>query len=530
MGTLRFRLPDHSEFDSRFWESAYVAGAIEGIPKPSRRSIADGILNFDFDEDDTCKLSMPWPTKDYGPIVLTSTSLKSSETPYSLRLELARGTIHRIRTRAFSWEHMRGLRIPSAYHASMDQALEHFVQAVVEEKGRDAPGQQAQWSIDKAIEASRSLARAYSSQVLQSRLLGGEKLQTLFGVQLPTIPDWHSIGQELLPACNAISIDLGIHRIAPGANRLADNDPVFQQLDWAKERDLKVIGGPLVSLQQGRCPSFIQPATSFDQVCYKVFNCVENVVSQCLGRVRLWDASASINACAQYELSDEQAFRLASGIIGAIRSIDSKSPIIFCINLPAAEYMTRNQQSIDPFRFARSLIQVHDKDIAGIGLDLNLNSWPHGTLPRDLIDLSDIIDHWQFLEKSLLVRLTTPLSLENDPTALYQNSIVSSWTYSGSQPSVQAQDWTQDTDPDLFGTKLEESSEPVVTVQPTALPPNGLELLQMLLSKPSVHGIIWNQAIDSSDHLFPNAGLFSADSRRRPLVECMSRLREQYVI
>jgi hypothetical protein len=176
------------------------------------------------------------------------------------------------------------------------------------------------------------------------------------------------------------------------------------------------------------------------------------------------------------------------------------------------------------------LIQVHDKDIAGIGLDLNLNCWPHGTLPRDLIDLSDIIDHWQFLEKSLLVRLTAPLSLENDPTALYQNSIVSSWAYPGSQPSVQAQDCTQDTDPDLFGTKFEEGSAPVVAVRPTALPPNGLELLQMLLSKPSVHGIIWNQAIDSSDHLFPNAGLFSADSRRRPLVECMSRLREQYVI
>lgn len=530
MGILRFRIPDHSQFDLRFWESAYVAGAIEGIPKPSRRSIAEGVLSFYFDENDTCKLSLPWPTKDYGPVVLTSTSLKSSDVPYSLRLELARGTIHRIRTRAFSWEHIRGLRIPSAYHALMDQALEHFVQAVVEENGRDAPGYQAQWSIDKAIEASRSLARAYTSQVLQARLLGGEKLQTLFGVQLPTIPNWKSIGQELLPACNAVSVDLGIHRIAPGANRLADNDPVFQQLDWAKEKELKVIGGPLVSLQEGRCPSFINPATSFDQVCDQVFTRVGNVVSQCLGRVRLWDASASINACEPYQLSDEQAFRLASGIIGTIRSTDPKSPIIFCINLPAAEYMTRNKQSIDPFRFARSLIQVHDKDIAGIGLDLNLNCWPNGTLPRDLIDLSDIIDHWQFLEKSLLVRLTAPLSLDKDPVALYQNSIVSSWVHPGNCSSAPVHDCMQDTDPDLFGAKIGDGLEPIVATRPIALPPNGLELLQMLLSKPSVHGIIWNQAIDSSDHLFPNAGLFAADSRRRPLVECMSRLREQYVV
>ena len=533
MGTLRFRIPDYAQYDNRFWESAYVVTAIEGIPKPSECSLSDGVQCINYEAAETCKLSIPWPTKDYGPIVLTSTSLKTSTEPYSLRLELARGTIHRIRTRAFEWDHLKGLRIPASYNNLMEEALESFVQAVVEERTTGSSGDHAQLAIDKAIDASRSLARAYTSQVLQVRTQGGEKLQTLLGVQLPTSKDWKSFADDLQPACNSISIDLGIHRIPPGANRLPDDDPVFQQLDWARELDLKVIGGPLISLQEGKKPSFVDNTMSFEQLRRVICTRVGNIVSQCNGRVRLWDASSSFNTGEKFKLSDEQAFGLASGVISTIRNIDAKSPIIFSINLPAAEYMSRASnemsQSIDPFRFARSLIQVHDRDIAGIALDLNLNYWPQGTLPRDLIDLSDMIDHWQALEKSLLIRLSAPLSIEPDRLAEFKDSMVSMWSYPEQRGTIRVQDATQDTDPDLFGTHVEGNTEDRPIQRARSLPPNGLELFQMLLCKPSVHGIVWSQATDSAEHLFPNAGLFNGDAQRRPLIECMSRLRRQYI-
>jgi hypothetical protein len=529
MGILRFSIPDQAQYDSRFWEVAYVAGALEGIPKPSRNVLVDGILSVDYEGEDTCRFSVPWPTKDYGPIVLTTASLKGTTVPYVLDLELARGTIHRIRSRAFDWEHARGLRLPAAYSDLMEQALESFVQAVVEQGGGNGGSKYSQAAIDKSIEASRSLARAYTTQTLQVRATPEEKLQTLFGVHLPTVPHWMQFAQELRPACNAVSIDLGIHRIPAGANRLPENDPVFEQLEWAKQNELKVVGGPLVSMQTGKTPSFANSATNFEQLCRLIFARVGNIVEQCQGRVRLWDASSSLNISQQYELDDQQAFRLASGIISTIRSID-KSPIVFCINQPAAEYMKKANHSIDPFRFARSLIQVHDRDIAGIGLDLNLHYWPHGTLPRDLIEISDLIDQWQFLEKSLLVRLTAPLSVDDDNRALFNDSLVSNWRYPGSQIKTQMLDAMQDTDPDLFGTHIEDHDSSQSFSRSKTLPPNGLELIQMLLCKLSVHGIIWSQTDDSSDHLFPNSGLYASDATRRPLVECMNRIRQQYIV
>ena len=534
MGTLRFRIPEAAGFDPRFWQSAYVSTAIEGIPLPSVNVLQDDVLTIEYESEDTCKLSIPWPTFDFGPVVLTSTSLKSSLVPYSLRLELARGTIHRIRTRAFDWEHLRGLRIPASYNALMEQALDYFVHAVIDEASDSPKGDPSQLAIDKAIEASRSLARAYTSQLLQLRSQSGEKMQTLFGVQLPANGQWQAIAQGVLPACNAVSVDLGIQRITRGADQLADDDVVFEQLRWAQENNIKVIGCPLISLQKGILPAFIDETMPFDQVYRLVCTRVARMVSQFAGKVRLWDASSSLNASQDLELSDEQAFRLASGIIGAIRSVDTKTPIIFSINLPAAEYMARRtksgHESIDPLRFARSLIQAHDRDIAGIGLDLNLNCWPYGTLPRDLIDISDLIDHWQDLEKSLLVRISAPLSSEQDRLTEFHDGLVSNWSYPGHRSIAQTLDTSQDTDPDLFGTQVAQACAANAVNTAAKLPPNGLELLQMLIAKPSVHGVIWNQASDATNHLFPNAGLFDGNSRPRPLIDCMSRLRQQYII
>lgn len=533
MGKLRFRIPEHAQFDPRFWNAAYVATAIEGIPKPSEISFDDSVLNLDFEADDTCKFSIPWPTKDYGPIVLTTTSLKNSLAPYSLRLELARGTIHRIRTRAFDWEHLKGLRVPASYNDLMEQSLENFVQAVVEESSGASSEHHSQIAIDKAIDASRALARAYTSQILQVRTQGGEKLQTLFGVHLPAIPQWKNLAQDILVAGNSVSIDLGIHRIPTGENRLPSNDPVFEQLDWANEHELKVIGGPLVSLQEGKYPEFFDDCNSFEQLFRNICNRVGSIVSQCVGRVRLWDASSSFNACGKFQLNDEQAFRLASGVIGTIRSVDTKSPIVFSVNYPAAEYMSKPygnlQENIDPFRFARSLIQAHDRDIAGIGLDLNLNCWPNGTLPRDLIDLSDIIDHWQDLEKSLLVRLTAPQSAEPDSSALFQESMVSTWAFPKASADLLSSDGSQETDPDMFGTQAGHHIPLSSVARSLTLPPSGLELLQLLLAKPSVHGVIWNQVSDEFEHQFPNAGLFDVASKKRPVFDCMARLRQQYI-
>jgi hypothetical protein len=51
----------------------------------------------------------------------------------------------------------------------------------------------------------------------------------------------------------------------------------------------------------------------------------------------------------------------------------------------------------------------------------------------------------------------------------------------------------------------------------------------LLLSKPSVRGVTWNQLRDAQPHAFPHGGLFDAKERPKPALGVFASLREKYL-
>ena len=56
-----------------------------------------------------------------------------------------------------------------------------------------------------------------------------------------------------------------------------------------------------------------------------------------------------------------------------------------------------------------------------------------------------------------------------------------------------------------------------------------LEVIQMLLAKTNVLGIIWNQCTDSGEHVYANGGLFEQGGKRKPILDAIARLRQLHV-
>jgi hypothetical protein len=128
MGQLRFRVPNAQSYDPQIWSTAFVSG-IEGIPWASRNRIENDCLVVERTVNESGKLSIVWPTEEYGPIMLSTASLRCQQDPYFLHIELARGTIHRIRGRGVDWQRL-GLKTPEAFTSLMDQAVSAFVQSL----------------------------------------------------------------------------------------------------------------------------------------------------------------------------------------------------------------------------------------------------------------------------------------------------------------------------------------------------------------------------------------------------------------
>ena len=50
----------------------------------------------------------------------------------------------------------------------------------------------------------------------------------------------------------------------------------------------------------------------------------------------------------------------------------------------------------------------------------------------------------------------------------------------------------------------------------------------MLLAKPAVQGIFWNQLADNFPHDFPHGGLIDAAGNPKPAIDALRKLRRQF--
>ena len=184
----------------------------------------------------------------------------------------------------------------------------------------------------------------------------------------------------------------------------------------------------LVNLQAHAIPKWLYLFDDFDSLYDAVCKHAVQVVERYRGQVHLWSAAAGLNAPNTLGISDEQVLHLAVGVIQAVRRCDPKTPVVLTIDSPWAEYLGQKADGISPLHFADALIRA-DLGLSGLGLELNLNYWPGGSMPRDLIDVSDLIDHWNILGLPLLAQISGPCYLQADPNSIAKSCIVSNWAY-----------------------------------------------------------------------------------------------------
>lgn len=314
--------------------------------------------------------------------------------------------------------------------------------------------------------------------------------------------DWVKNRDHLLPAMNMGCISLEWGKIESDSGHV-NYDLFDEQIEWAHANQLRVFAGPLISLQPHTMPNWLYLLSDFDALLKAACEFTERTVKRYQGRIHLWCAAAGLNGPNDLKLTDEQILRLAVGVIQTVRRTDSRTPVVLALDMPWAEYLGQKEDAISPIHFADALIRA-DLGLSGLALEMNLDYWPGGSLPRDLIDISDLIDTWSMLGLPLMAILSTPNSLQKDPRVNSRYGLVSHWKH-----------------PEL---PLSPASDKCA-----GMPPNGLDIIQLLLAKPNIHGIIWNQPSDAIAHAFPNSGLFGPDGQPRPILDAIGRLRQQHI-
>ncbi len=491
MGQLRFRVPQIDQYDRRVWETAYITG-FEGIPWACETQIADDQFIISRAIDESGKVHIVWPSKSLGNILLTTTSLRLTDEPYHLALELARGTISRLRNQTFEWQRI-GLKLSSDFLALAEGALASFLDAVTCRDDDLVRSQFAQAAIDQAAEATADLSAMFSAQAIESRLQQEGRFSTLMGIALAPESSVSKLGESLKSCFNLLSVDLDMAAVESVTGK-RNYQHFDQQIDWAGEHGFRVCGGPLVNFRKGSLPKWVSLIDqSFESVLNATCQHIRETVDRYRGRVHVWNVATALNVPGELYWSDEQTLRFAVSIIEAVRHSDQRSPVLLTIDQPWSEYLRDHDEGISPLHFADALIRA-DLGLSGLALEINLNVWPDGSLPRDPLEIGMLVDRWAQLGLPLMIIVCCPTQSSVDPLALHKRQPVTTWR-----------------SPHAIG------SEPFIADQ----------LIRLMLAKQSVHAIIWNQTTDQSLHQFPHAGFFDLQGNAKLLASQLAKIRQQ---
>jgi hypothetical protein len=492
MGVMRFLVHPPDRLSREHAQQAYLA-ASDQTPWRCRVHSSPETLLVERSVSDSGNLHIPWHVEGHGTLYLTTATLMERPKPYQLAIEVARGAVNQARGQMAEWV-SQGMQVPDEIHRRMREAVEMFARAVTAQDNPAAATPRADQALRVALDVTRMLVGAYAEQALEVRRQFASDVPRLLAARLD---DGHldaETERRIRAAFNTVVAPLTWREIECEEQKYRW-EVSDEQIDWAREQGIQVVGGPLLRLDDASLPDWLYLwEGNFDNIMTFVGQFVEQAVARYRGSVDLWQCAARINLGQALSLTEEDRLRLAVVVVQAVRRIDAQTPAVLFFDQPWAEYMSRQETVLSPFDFADAMVRA-GLGLTGLGIELNLGYAPGGMLPRNPLALNRLLDHWALLGLPLYVALTVPSSDAPDPHVKGH-----------ARPMVHVP-------PDGWSERAQDTY---------------LErLVPLLLSKPAVHGVFWNALRDSLPHEWPHAGLIAADGRAKPALARLESLRRE---
>ena len=487
MGLTNFQVPQPELLSPAAVRQCYMQG-IDAIPWLSKNSLENGILSVQRSANESGNLYVPWPVEGRGQITLSTTCLRESDEPYVLPVELARGTVGRLRNQVEAWKQI-GINAPAEVTEKVSTATQALCRAVTSEQESLFAAQAAQDAITDSLDAIYMMMRAFS----EYSLTRSGKRNVFMAVNLGKRPG-HTFPSDILGAINTAVVPFSWSE-TEGSSEAGSNEVFAEQVRWCRKLGLRICGGPLLNFDRNGLPDWLYLWEDDPEALQSyMLKYVESTVREFAGKVSLWHAWAGLNNGQAMNFGEELRLRIGVAALETLRSCDPNTPVFVSFNQPFGEYLSRRSMDLAPLNYADTLIRA-DLGVSGFGLEINLGYWPHGTLPRDVLEISRIIDRWSTLGLPLVLILTSP-----------------------SSPGM----GSDDDEKQIIGFGAEAIDE---ATQARVVS----EIVRACLAKPAIQGIVWNQLQDGDSPNYPHAGLLTEDAEPKPVLDVLRELRSRYL-
>ena len=265
-----------------------------------------------------------------------------------------------------------------------------------------------------------------------------------------------------------------------------------RQIEWCREHGLRICLGPLLQPDGRGLPDWVYLwDDDFDSLLSAAGQFVDAAVKRYRGKVDLWHCAARVHTSQVLRFSEEEKLRLVAWIVCRVKQRDPDHPQMIGIDQPWGEFQGRRAVDLSPIHFADALVRAR-LDLKAIFLEMNFGCFTGGTLLRSEIDVNRLLDYWGLLGLPLLVGLSLPSGDGPDPQARQKIDFsAGSWSLAAQQA------WAA-------------------------------RYVPLLLAKPGIQAVVWNQFEDGRPHEFPHAGLLTPQGQAKPALRTLAALKAAY--
>jgi hypothetical protein len=358
--------------------SGWLSGSFDSVPVPTVRDVKGQTIRVDRTENESAYFCTAWPLPK-SPRVVSSATLRPNAGPYRPLVELARGSVNRVR-QFVSVLGSAGFDFPTEFRNDLAEMTRNFGRLTL---GTDTTASGA-GVIEHACRLADDCASLLTNYRFNARSQAGP-LTTQLGCRLsrPLSPNEQ---QLYLKSFNAVRIVPDWSAIEPKESQFKWNS-LDTLVNWASDNKLAISFGPLIDLTDGRFPSwFGQWQGDFPSLVAFASDFVATMILRYKKQVRSWMVFAGFNHGDTLGLGEDDRLRFAARLLETVQELDPAAERSFSVAQPWGEYLTQEELTYAPFVFADTLLRV-GYELHGLELEiLGPSNSQRGAVQRDALD------------------------------------------------------------------------------------------------------------------------------------------------
>ncbi len=478
MGEFRFRLPEQWSLESRQAGSIHVVG-IDGVPWPCR-VFADGntlVINRNRDESGRTYISYPFEKR--GEFTICTGTLPERPEQYGLLTELARGTLNRLRNQISTWQE-GGFQISEVVKETVAESTRKLGASILgaDFETRDL---KAHESLELSMEALFDLCGQFGTEIARFRVENANDFSHFWFAHRSTQGDdfEKSVRQ------------LGFELVQVAGENL--EHPMIRT--WSEQSVRKrLIVGPILDASPGGMSEDLIQLDDFESRRGKILNRCRRMVEEVPKATSLIHVASGLNGLGHRHLGYPQQLQVTCDLLTLIEESPLETPTMVSFDFPWAERMASSVGGIHPLQIADTLLR-QGAQISFLGLDINLDYWPLGSVMRDPLQWIELADTWSQLGLPLVLCLRVPTG-DKTPSTDAPEKLVN-----------QVRDnMTDDQRMDVLRN-----------------------VLPLMISRPAVHGVILTQWSNASCNRFPGGGLVDREGAAKEIVNVIDEIRATHL-